>query len=169
MTSIINILLILCLTIIVVQDFKQREISWMLIPLTLAGFTYKAMNGDILLKNVLLNIAFIVIQLLMLTIYMSIKNKKPVNIINTYLGLGDILFFLVICVAFSPINFIAFYLSSMITTLIGVIIYNRFSNKQTKDIPLAGAMATGTIVLMVFPGLNFYNDVFLLEIVRNFV
>jgi len=167
----IDILIILCLAVIVLQDIKYREISWVLIPLILAGFIYKAMEyKNILMTDVLLNISFIAIQLLLLTIYISIKNKKPVNIVNTYLGIGDILFFLVICVAFSPINFIAFYILSLVFTLAAIIIYNRFSGKQTKEIPLAGSMATVLIFLLItteiLPGMDLYNDGYLLNIIN---
>lgn len=86
---------------------------------------------------------------------------------DTYLGLGDILFLVVVCAVFSPVNFIMFYLCSMILTLVGVLLYNSFSGKPTKDIPLAGSMAAMLFVLVIitiaFPGINFYNDTLLLN------
>jgi hypothetical protein len=147
---------------------KHRAISWVLIPLALAGFVYKGMvSENILLKDVLLNIAFVSVQLVLLTVYMSIKNKRLVNIVDTYLGLGDVLFFVVICAAFSTLNFIVFYLVSMIITLTGAIAYNGFRKKKSVDIPLAGAMAGILIVLMLIPGVGFYDDGYLLEVAKK--
>lgn len=170
MIVILNILIILCLAFIVVQDIRQRAISWILIPLILSAFIYRGLvYENMLLKDVLLNIAFVSIQLLLLTIYMSIKNKKPVNIVNTYLGLGDVLFFAVICAAFSTLNFIVFYLLSMITTLISMVLYNILSKKKSNDIPLAGGMAGVLIVLMLIPGINFYDDGYFLDLAKKFM
>lgn len=147
---------------------KHRAISWVLIPLALAGFVFKGMiSENIVLKDVLLNIAFVSIQLVLLTIYMSIKNKRLLNIVNTYLGLGDVLFFVVICAAFSTLNFIVFYLLSMIVTLTGVIAYNGFRKKKSVDIPLAGAMAVVLIVLMLIPGFDFYDDGYLMNMINK--
>jgi hypothetical protein len=173
MPAFINISLIVLLILISFQDFKERQISWYLIPLTFIAFLVRAMNNgatDGLIQGTLLNVAFIALQLLLLTIYMSIKNKKMVNIVNEYLGLGDVLFFIVLCVAFSPINFIVFYLLSTFITLISFIAYRILSKKATVEIPLAGAMASILIVLMLtgtlMPQLNFYDDTHWITIIK---
>ncbi len=161
MSTIINIFLIGLLILISFQDFKKREISWVLIPLAFIAFIAKgvrSIDNEVMVKNTVLNFAFIAIQILFLTLYMSIKNKRPVNILNEYIGLGDVLFFVVLCTAFSPINFILFYLLSTIITLILAIGYRTLSKKELSEIPLAGAMASILMVLMVIPQLDFYDD-----------
>ncbi len=94
------------------------------------------------------------------------KNKRIVNIIDTYIGLGDVLFFAVMAAAFSPINFIVFYLVSTVLTLISFLVYT-FVKKQPGEIPLAGAMSIGMLLLMLLnafmPSLNFYNDDFFIS------
>jgi hypothetical protein len=175
MLLIVDLLLLICLGIIVFQDFKQREISWLLIPTLFAAFVGKALLvigiNSTLITNTFLNVGFVLIQLVMLTLYMSIKNKKLVSIVNTYLGIGDILFFIVLCVAFSPLNYIVFYLASTILTLIGFLFYNIISKKATSEIPLAGAMAAVLLILMIVnkikPQLNFYHDDYLLNIIST--
>ncbi len=167
MLLIADLLIFFSLIVIVFQDFKQRQISWFLIPLALTGVLIRSMTSENNnLNNFLFNITFISVQLVLLTIYFSIKNKKFLNIIDTCLGLGDVLFFVVVSAFFSPLNFIVFYVCSMILTLTGIIVYNLLSKKRTKDIPLAGAMAVVLIVLLtttlVFPHIDFYNDTYLL-------
>lgn len=89
------------------------------------------------------------------------------NIVDTYLGLGDVLFLIVICTVFSPVNFILFYLLSMIVTLTGVLIYNVVSTKKTNDIPLAGAMAGMLLILLISkPGIDLYNDAYFLNMLH---
>jgi len=106
-----------------------------------------------------------------LTIYISIKNKKFINVINSSLGLGDVLFFVVVCVAFSAINFILFYVMSLLFTLVGFIAYNTLVKKSVKEIPLAGAMAMVMITLIVLnqwmPQFNFYNDDYITGLLIN--
>jgi hypothetical protein len=172
MLLVVDILVFFSLILIVFQDFKQRQISWFLIPLSFAGFAYKAsLYKENTLSVFLFNTAFIVLQLICLTIYFSIKNKKFFNIIDTYVGLGDVLFFIVLCTVFSPLNFITFYVCSMVVTLLAIIAYNLFSARQTKDIPLAGAMAGALMILIIItrmvPGVDFYNDGYLLNIIRE--
>jgi hypothetical protein len=172
MLFIANILILLSLTVIAFQDFKQRQISWFLIPLALTGFVCKAVfYQNNVVHDFLFNASFILLQLICLTIYFSVKNKRFLNILDTYLGLGDILFLVVVCTVFSPVNFILFYLCSMILTLIGVLLYNSFATKRTADVPLAGSMAAILLVLVivtiVFPGINFHNDTLFLTIMPH--
>jgi H+/Cl- antiporter ClcA len=110
---------------------------------------------------VFFNLAFIALQLIFLTLWISFKNKKWTNIIDTYLGLGDILFFVAISSAFSPIQFVLFYLISIVITLIAFVVYKWKSEKANSEIPLAGAMSVVLIICMLLsitiPQLNFYN------------
>lgn len=170
----IDISLVVFLGIVVFQDLKERQISWFLIPLLLCFFCAKGLyliSSDQLLGYSLFNIGFITVQLLVLTVYMSIKNKKLTNIVNSYLGIGDVLFFIVICVAFSSINFIFFYVVSLIFTLGGVIGYNILVKNAKKEIPLAGAMAIVMIALILInqwmPQFDFYNDDYITGLLIN--
>lgn len=167
----ITIFIIILLFVIVIQDFRQREISWFLIPLLLLVFVSKGLillNKFVLLRYSAINFGFIFFQLLMLTVYMSIKNKKPMFILNTYLGIGDVLFLIVLCSAFSPANFIVFYLSSLIFTLIIFSIYKLIVKNADKHIPLAGVVAAlmiGMVLLKsVLPQINFYDDDFIISL-----
>jgi len=76
------------------------------------------------------------------------------------------LFFVVMCLAFSPANFIVFYISSITFTLVGFLIYKQIVKNASVEIPLAGAQALAMIVLLVmsnFTQLNFYSDDYLLS------
>lgn len=168
MSTIVNICLLVLLGIVAAQDFKSREISWYLIPLLFIAFLSKG----IALTSVkeistlfLINFCFVVFILLVLTIYISLKKQQLTNIINSYIGLGDVLFFFALCAAFSFVNFIAFYIGSTLFSLIAFLAYNAISKKASKEIPLAGIMA-GLLILLIAinhfaTNLNFYSDIFI--------
>ncbi len=103
---------------------------------------------------------------------MSVKNKKIVNILHQHIGLGDLLFFVVLCLAFSPGNFIIFYIFSLIATLVGCILYIKvFSKKMMDEIPLAGGMASILVIVLLVNKMvihmNLYDDTNLLNIVNH--
>src|SRR5690606_28427269 len=113
------------LSVVIYQDFKNREISWFLIPLLLIiGVTNALISIDYkdFLTYAGINLTIVILNLLSVTLFISIKEKKIKNIIDTYLGLGDVLFFFVLTVLFSPFNFIIFFIGSVLLTSIVYII-----------------------------------------------
>lgn len=167
MQKVIDVVLALLLSMVVFQDFKYRHISWFLIPLLFIGFILKGLlaiaPSDFIFYS-LFNLGFIIVNMILVTLVISARRRKIVTIINTFIGIGDLLFFMVICSAFSSANFIVFYSLSLFITLMIFLIHNIVSKKATKEIPLAGAMAGLMILLLVvkqFLQLNFYNDYFI--------
>tara|TARA_R100001509_G_scaffold165753_1_gene149679 strand:+ start:1308 stop:1628 length:321 start_codon:yes stop_codon:yes gene_type:complete len=88
------------------------------------------------------------IQLLLVTIYFSLKERRFVNIIDKYLGLGDILFFLSCSVAFKYDMYIMFLLFSFLTAIVVAFFYMKLFKKKTILIPLAGIMSINLILLI---------------------
>lgn len=166
MTLVLLVILISLLAVVVFQDFKNRAISWFLIPLLFIGFIGYAIltieTGE-LLTYFGINLYIVFSSLLGATLIISIKNKKLTNIINTYLGLGDVLFFVVLTTVFSPINFILFFIGSIFITSIvygGIALFNRKKQILT---PLAGAMSVLLILTIVLeqlmPNFQLYQDI----------
>lgn len=168
MQYVIDICLLLLLAVVLFQDLKQRQISWFLIPLLLVSFIAQGLfriPANELMHYTMFNIGFIVVQLVILTAYISIKNKRLVNIINSYLGIGDVLFIATVAAAFSPLNFIVFYITALLFTLFVFVVVKLLTKKLSKEIPLAGAMAAVMIGLILvnqwLPEFNFYKDDYL--------
>ncbi len=161
----INLSTILFLIIVFIQDIKQRLISAWLIPVLAVLLVIRAIGTitlPALVEFFIINFSFFFLQLFVLTLYVSVKNKKFVNIVNTHLGIGDILFIIIMCIVFSPVNFMFFYIACLLLTLIGVVVYNVKAKQREIEIPLAGAMA-GVLAAcllfnMLFKQVNFYND-----------
>lgn len=155
------------LAFVVFQDFKSKSISWYLLPMLLIVFIGNALLR-IEVENLLLfsgiNLILVITNLVGVFLLVWLKERKPINIIDSYLGLGDVLFFLVITTTFSPFNFVVFYLGSIliITLIYGVII---LINKEKKTlIPLAGAMSLLLMFVLIadafIPSVDIYNDIF---------
>ncbi len=149
MTILIDILqpfLLLLLLIVIYQDFKSRAIWWGLIPLlTIAvGVLGFQELGHYLWRFWLINGLFFCLQLLVLTVYFSLKNKKITNITNRHLGLGDILFFIPLSGLFSLWNIIIFLLTILLVSIFAALLLP----KHRQNIPLAGIFAIGLIIVL---------------------
>lgn len=145
--NMIQVLTIVVLSIVVYQDFKFRAISAILLPLLLLLLLAK--NG--LGADNVINLAFIVLQLTVLTAYISLKNKRLTNIIDSYLGLGDILFLMVACVAFSTMEFVVFYVAGLLFSLLAFMIYRVVRRNTSPEIPLAGLLSIAMIIQLLTP------------------
>lgn len=146
----VKIALLICLFVIFIQDMKYRAVSWIIFPVT-AGLCYFAQEGSTNFAGIAFNIAFISIQLFLLWLYFSLKNRKAVNLLSAHIGLGDLLFLYSITFFFSPVTFLLFYISSLILVILFVIVQRIVWSDVNKEIPLAGLQA---LLMCVFIGLS---------------
>ena len=73
--------------------------------------------------------------------YISIKNRRLITLTDGLIGWGDILFMLSLTLYFSFLNFLLFYITSLIVVIAAWLIWQAFNNKPNKHIPLAGLQA----------------------------
>ena len=156
----LDILTVLLLLVIIVQDFRYREISWVLLPLLFLTFGSKAVLSQSLLEAGIMslkNLGFLAIQFLALFTFYFIKERKSVSLINYKIGLGDVLFFIAICPAFSLLNFLFYYLIGIFSTLAGYLIFRLFNKSSSSEVPLAGCLS---FIMMLFIFLQYLNNNF---------
>ena len=139
------LLLVLCLLPIVYEDFRYRAIHWIWLVL-FAGVLL--IGGPVESKTILSNFVFIGLQLFLLTLYFSIKHRKWINITKDYLGIGDILFFIPLCLLFSPDGLILFFVGSLLLSLIGTLLFVLLKKTSLSTIPLAGCMSIPLIIIL---------------------
>ncbi|OKS87292.1 hypothetical protein RG47T_2751 [Mucilaginibacter polytrichastri] len=159
-------LVLIFLLIIFIEDMLSRSVHWFLFPMLYAALLitgYFSGNGlASVLQHSLYNTLFIVLQLVVLTVYFSIKSGKLTNIANGLLGWGDILLLISITVCFSLVNFVLFYTSSLIFVLLTWGMVNYFSKNKQQHIPLAGLQALVFSVLFIatwfHPAFDLNND-----------
>jgi hypothetical protein len=171
---IFDVPLLLLFAIIAYQDFRQREVSWYLFPITFIVIVLRALSELELyqLYNYFgINLLFITLQIAVLFIVYAIKNKKITNIINRYIGMGDLILFILLCASFSPILFGVFLLTSLILLTISFSIIQKISNiKNGKTtVPLAGGLSVAyifvTITGIICTRFNVYNDYYIGELI----
>lgn len=144
MSNLLTIVLLLSLSAITYQDFKERQVHWILFPL--AFFlsilnSIQQVSADKLLLNSGSNVILIVILFLILFLYAKIRFKGRKGLWQL-IGLGDLLFFVVASVNFAILNFIAFSIVSLFLSLIISLLYRH------KTIPLAGIQACCLFLLL---------------------
>jgi len=163
-----KILILIVLIFVFVQDIISRSVYWFLFPVLIALFIAIHHLSGGYCHQVLINIGFLIFQFLILSVYFSLKNKHWINITDNYLGWGDLLFLISIGFYLSVLNYLFFYLFSLITVLLAWLIWEGLSKKKDKQIPLAGLQALLFILFLgldwwVFP-LGLTNDDWLLQL-----
>lgn len=139
------------------QDFKDRTVYWFLFPFlfVVLGILSTAKTGiEQTGMNALVNSAFVALQLLLATTYFSLKNGKLTNLFANYFGVGDLLFLFSISVGFSFVNFIAFYIISLLLTILLFIAVVIKQQNRAYQIPLAGAQALFYLLLLTIYTIN---------------
>ena len=170
MLIVLNIFILASLLMIGIEDLKHRAVHWYWFALLFSGITVKALMQEqslVVMSNGLTNLGFIFLQLVMLTIFFTLKEKQLVKIINTRLGLGDIIFFAAICSMFSPYNFILFFILSLLVSMLIFILSSLIQLQKDKAIPLAGLMSFCLMVLLIggfiYGEANWHNDEIIFE------
>lgn len=150
MKLLLYIIILILLAIITYQDFTNRLISWIILPiLFISGASIAIMNTSLIvvLTNSTYNFSFIGLQLLILTGFISLKERRLINITQKYLGWGDILFFVAIASLLPFASYFIFYLLSLFITILFILMLKAF-NKFKDHIPLAGSMSIQLIFLL---------------------
>lgn len=147
------------------QDMKYRAVYWICFPLlalSLFLMKYQLSGLEQAITDALLVLAFLVVQFILLWGYFSLKNKQAINLTSSHLGWGDILFLLAIIFYLSPVNYLLFYVSSLMSVLVYALITKGLNKENHQRIPLAGlqALLLGAAISIdhFLPGFNLYDD-----------
>ncbi len=147
----LQVLLALALLAVFYQDRKYRAVYWWMYPLLVVLLLFlkkETISWPVILQDGLCNLVFLILQLLVLSMYFSLKKKRWVNITAGYLGWGDILFLIAATVYFSPLNYFAFYLLSLIVVILLVLLSGKYKLDNYK-IPLAGWQSVFFLLLLL--------------------
>lgn len=147
LSILINLSILLILAVMSIQDFKYRAISWYAFPL-LAIFLVFA-NAVFNWTECLMNVGFIVVNYVLATAMISLKNGKPINLMKAHIGAGDLLMLLCTAVYFPTLIFFLFYLSSLILIAIGAGIYMAWFKPRQYTVPLAGLQSAMLLLLLL--------------------
>lgn len=132
------LVLISLFVIVLIQDVRHRGVYWILFPLVCFTGVWMRYNS-ISVIEILYNVAFIVLLMTSLTVYVSLRQGKLTNITKGFFSWGDILFLIAITPLFKPYSFILLFTVGTFLTLILHLIASMFSVQKT--IPYAGYMS----------------------------
>lgn len=146
------LILVSCL-LITYQDFKTRLIhliSFLLLGLGIVIFILPTVY--FLYPLYLLNLFFCAFLIIILKSYIHIRKGRDEDLINKYIGSGDIIMLVMLCFLFSPSTYVSFLLISCIAGILYWVL-KRSRGKPEVPIPLAGIM---TVLLIVALGHSLY-------------
>lgn len=132
--------------IVFIQDLKFRAIHVMLPAiLFILGLVifYIAQKEWMLLGY---NALFLVSTFAGLYVYLMIKNKTVITSLSKTMGLGDILFFIAVVPFFGFHNYILYFITGMLFSIIGFLLIRMLS--KTNLVPLAGLLSLYMVLLM---------------------
>lgn len=148
MEAIVLILSCMVLLWVLFEDIRFRAVHWPLFPL---GFglilLYRILGASYpdLIYSTLYNFFFLLLNMSVLYLVFRWKGYGVKEILNSFIGLGDLLFFLGLCLALPFPLFPAFFILSLILSLLTGIIWFK---KQS--IPLAGLQALFLMAVLVY-------------------
>jgi hypothetical protein len=149
----VRILILVVLLLIFVQDLLSRSVYWIVFPvLTILLIVARVVLHQSLpeiWQSVLINCGFLAAQLLLVSAWFSFKQGRWVNIMSHLLGWGDVLFLLCITFYLSVLNFLAFYIVSLMGVLAFWLVGQMLISKKNRHIPLAGFQAILFAVFLI--------------------
>ncbi len=131
------------------QDFRSRMITAWLLPvagifLSIAEAFHAGVTA--IGQNAGINLLLLLLQFVTLSLWISLRNRKWINIVDTHIGLGDILFLACIAPALSPVNFCVLLTGGTMLTLLIHTAMRLLKKTSDPKIPLAGYL--GSIILL---------------------
>jgi hypothetical protein len=173
MLYIFDFLALVILFIITYQDFAFRAVTWIYFPVLAAIciFIRISLGCDkySIFFDAVCNMLFVYFQLLGVYIYFIFKDGLKFNTFSTKIGSGDILFLIACGFLFPFFQYIIFYISSLLFSLLIYFIIS-FARKPAgcKTIPLAGLqsiyVSVWILLLMIGFNLFFYGEVWVTKL-----
>lgn len=144
--------IIISLMGVAIQDFKFFAISWGWLPILAILAILEGLNvlpASILVQDYMMSFIFLFFQMLILTFWFSLRERRWVNISLSVLGLGDILFLFILIFFFSFANYVLFVIGASFMISIGYVLYQNIAKFPEKKIPFAGGLAALLVVVKV--------------------
>jgi len=162
------------LGMIAYQDWRARSVYWWWFAvLAGAGFLKGAREaGGLYFQDVLVNLGFLAVQVVALRLYFLVRRRKDVGFIDKKIGLGDLLFLAVAACFFSPLNFIVFYVGSLVFAIVVWLVFRGrrtlppAGRTRSETLPLAGMQAVFFIACLFISAIWKYsllNDDWLIQ------
>lgn len=141
------VLILTCLTLgcILWQDLKYRAVSWLLFPIAFFSLgVYYLLIDHLTWLNMLPNMLFLTATIGGVFLYFQIKKISFKAVLQEYIALGDLLFFIGLAITMTFPVFPIFFITTLILSLLTGLLFFRGNT-----IPLAGLQALFTILFLI--------------------
>ncbi|MGN7787298.1 prepilin peptidase [Niabella sp. 22666] len=160
-------LIITCIILLAIAytDFKERAVPvYLFIGLLVICFITTVLQTDMATAflQLAINTGLIMLLLVALLIYYRLRQSSLKEVINQKLGIGDMAFWIAIAPLFSVVNFMLFFISSLLVVLL-IMIVRIALKKRVALIPLAGYQAAVLVVIIIINRL-FFNHPFSIDL-----
>jgi len=154
---ILKISLLSCLMWMFYQDMRFRAIYWISFPLMtilLIMCMPEHLQLRELLRNTISNLFILLIQIFFVSVWFSVKNGRVINITDSHIGWGDLLFLISLAFYLSPGNYFLFYVSSLVLVLL-ISFPSLIKGQNDVKIPLAGlqSLFLGILLTLIWTDL----------------
>ena len=139
------------LALLCYQDWDKRSVSWPLFPFlfgVLLALQLQSQPAATVGVTVLVNVGLLTVLVATLRLYVYLR--WPNLRLQDCLGSGDVLYWLVVAVCFSPTGFLLYLLGSSLIALLmtGIMHWRNPQPLSTWRVPLAGIQAGCLLVLL---------------------
>ncbi|MBR9855989.1 MAG: hypothetical protein GYB37_15715, partial [Algicola sp.] len=124
MDFILEITLFTVLAVVVYQDIKMRLIHSVL-PVLIFGLAIILNRNKLVYEEWLQSILFLVFNLVVVSLYFSLKKRTLINPLNSLIGWGDILFLIALVPLFTFRAYLIYFIMGMIFSLCLFLIMRR--------------------------------------------
>lgn len=148
MIYVFSLLILFSLCILFLEDLKKRLISLIWVITFLIGALGVNYINGFKPENLILNFSILGLNFLGLFGYVFFRHRS-LKLINTHLGLGDVILFFLFALLLSPINFLILIIFS---SILGIGFHMVFKHKGT--IPLVSMMSISYVSFILFSGFD---------------
>lgn len=143
------------------EDLRERSIHWWWLPvlaLALVLPSWSILSSDDQAARIAFNLSFLGLQLGATFFYLIIRHGAWMNPVDRYIGLGDLLFFLVLALGLSRSNFILFLITGLALCVPAFFLLVRLHHSTPRTVPTAGFLALYLAFWCVLDLLDVFPD-----------
>ncbi|HEY0976992.1 MAG TPA: hypothetical protein VGE21_05935 [Flavobacteriales bacterium] len=142
--ALLQLLALPVLGIIAWEDLRERSIRWWWLPvllLLLAAPLWGQVSGTETGLSAAFNLCFLVLQCSAALALVMLRRGRWENPLRQWIGIGDLLFLLVVALALPTWSFLLYYLSGLLLCIPAHFALLRLRPEGDRSVPLAGLLA----------------------------
>ena len=176
MLLLLDSLMMGCLFTVFLQDVRFRAVSWLFFPVLAILYVVHGLTAGIRFQEIAynsgLNVGFLAVVFLLVWLYISLRRRSWTYLPDKLIGWGDILFLLGLCFYFTLLNFIVFYIISLLIIIIFWLAWTYYRPQAAhRHVPLAGfqavVMSAFLIADWLVKGMDLTSDNWLLFLISR--